>query len=129
MTAIKTQVLSTRVPVEVMTAIDDICKKTGVNRSQWLTTTVSVQQSDYFLKKGGSIQTRTIPKEVQNMLATAGTATVGILAYNVIGSMLEKSVDENGKPKFTDGEVEFISIITALGIAMAGYGAIKALMQ
>ena len=129
MAAVKTQVLSTRVPVEVMTAIDDLCKKTGVNRSQWLTTTVSTQQSDYFLKKGGSIQARTIPKEVQNMLATAGTATVGILAYNVIGSMLKKSVDENGKPKFTDGEVEFISIITALGIAMAGYGAIKALMQ
>ena len=126
----KTQVLSTRVPVDVMSAIDELCKSRGVNRSQWLTETVAKQRSDNFtMAKGGTIQARIIPLEIENMLIAAGVTTVGILSFNVIGNLLAKEVDEEGKQKFTQEEIEVASVIAALAIAMLGYGAFKALTK
>jgi hypothetical protein len=127
--AIKSQVLSTRVPVDVMNTIDSICKQQGVNRSQWLTTTVSEMQSNNFLKEGGQLQTRTMPLELQNLLLTAGVTTVGILSYNLVGNAVAKVVDKDGKFRFSNGEVEFISIITAVAIALAGFGMVKSLIN
>jgi hypothetical protein len=127
--AMKTQVLSTRVPVDVMSAIDELCKQNNVNRSQWLTETVAKQRSDSFMAKGGTIQARTIPLELENMLIAAGVTTVGILSFNVIGNFLTKEVDEDGKQKFTQGEIEIASVVSALAIAMLGYGVFKALSR
>lgn len=127
--AMKTQVLSTRVPVDVMSAIDELCKQNNVNRSQWLTETVAKQRSDNFMAKGGTIQARTIPLELENMLIAAGVTTVGILSFNVIGNLLAKEVDEEGKQKFTQGEIEIASVVSALAIAMLGYGVFKALAR
>jgi hypothetical protein len=86
-------------------------------------------QTNDFLKKGGQLQTRTMPLELQNLLLTAGVTTVGILSYNVVGNALANAVDKDGKFKFTNGEVEFISIITAVAIALAGFGMVKSLIN
>lgn len=128
-TAVKTQVLSTRVPVDVMNTIDSLAEKEGVNRSQWLTRVVAEKKSDQLFQSGGQLQTRTIPLEVQEMLTAAGVATVGILGYNVIGKLMTDAKDKDGKPMFSDAEVDFISIILAVGLSMAGYGVIKSLMR
>jgi len=125
MKRMKSQVLSARVPVDVMSAIDSICIQRGINRSQWLATTVVTQQSNDFFSEGGQIQARIIPKEIQEMLTAAGVAVGGILCYNLIGKALEKQVNTEGKPVFTQGEVELISIVTTVAIAMAGIGALK----
>lgn len=125
MKGMKSQVLSARVPVDVMSAIDNICIQRGINRSQWLATTVVTQQSNDFFSDGGQIQARIIPKEIQEMLTAAGVVTGGILCYNVIGKILSKQVNTEGKPTFTEGEVELISIVTSVAIAMAGLGALK----
>ena len=123
-----TKVLSTRIPVDVMTAIDSICKEQGVNRSQWLTTTVVTHQSNDFYKDGGALQARTIPKEIQDLLIAGGVSTAGIFTYSLVNKALERQVDENGKPKFTHAEIEFISIVTGVAIAVAGFGLVKALL-
>lgn len=123
------KVLSARVPVDVMTTIDELCSKQGVSRSQWLTTVVSEQKTSDFYKDGGVIQSRMIPKEMQDILVTAGVATVGILSFNLVNKALLKAVDENGKPKFSEGEVAFISTVTALAIAMTGFGIVKSLVN
>jgi len=81
------------------------------------------------MKDGGVIQTRTIPKEIQDLLASGGCAVTGITSYNIVSSLMEKAVDNNGKPKFSETETQFVSIITALGIAMASYGIIKKLVE
>ena len=129
MKGMKSQVLSARVPVDVMSAIDSICIQRGINRSQWLATTVVNQQSNDFFSEGGQIQARIIPKEIQEMLTAAGVVTGGILCYNVIGKILSKQVNTEGKPMFTEGEVELISIVTSVAIAMAGFGALKHLTK
>jgi len=129
MKTIKSQVLSTRVPSEVINTIDDICKNTGVNRSQWLAATVAAQQSNRFIEKSGTMQARTMPLELQNMLTAAGVATVGILSYNLVNTALADAKKEDGTMRFSHNETQFISIITALGIAMAGYGLIKTLLD
>jgi hypothetical protein len=123
---IKSSVLSARVPVDVMSTIDKICESKQISRSEWVTSAVVAQQADAFYSKGGSIQTRTIPKEVENLLLAAGTTTVGILSYNIISNLLEKEVD-NGIPKYNQGEVQFISLVTSLAIAMVGFGMMKSL--
>lgn len=127
--SINSVVLSTRIPSDVMSTIDDICKQQGVNRSQWLTTMVVSKQSNELMKKGGTVQARTIPIEIQDLLTAGGVTVVGILSYNLVGSALTKAVDKDGNSKFTHGEIQFISTITALAIAMAGYGVIKQLTK
>ena len=126
---IESKVLSARVPVDVLSAIDSICIQRGINRTQWLSTAVVAQQSNNFYSEGGQIQARIIPKEIQEMLVTAGVVTGGILCYNVIGKILSKQVNTEGKPMFTEGEVELISIVTSVAIAMAGFGALKHLTK
>lgn len=123
---IKTAVLSARVPVDVMSTIDKMCQSNQITRSQWLIGYVASQQADAFYLKGGSIQTRTIPKDVENLLIAAGTTTVGIVSYNIISNLLEKEED-NGIPRFKQGEVQFISLVTSLAIAMVGFGMLKSL--
>ena len=127
--SLQTKTLSARVPVDVIATVDELCKQRGVNRSQWLSTTIAEQQSNDFLKKGGQLQARTMPVELQNMLTAAGVTTVGILSYSLIGEALTKAKDINGNNKFSQGEIQFISLVTGLAIAMAGYGLIKNLIQ
>ena len=124
---LKSQVISTRVPVDVLSTIDSICQREGLNRSQWLTGMVAEHQSNHFLKEGGTIQTRFIPKEVEQLLYGAGMTVTGILLYNLVANVMAKATDENGKLKFSNGEVEFVSVITAVAAALAGFGVIKAL--
>jgi len=124
---LKSQVISTRVPVDVLSTIDSICQRKGINRSQWLTSMVADQQSNHFLKDGGTIQARFIPKEVEQLLYGAGMTVTGILLYNLVSNAMAKATDENGKLKFSGSEVEFVSIITAVAAALAGFGVIKAL--
>ena len=130
MKAPATATLSARVPLEVLATCDKLASAQGLNRSQWLTNVVATQNtSALVLESGGSIQTRAIPKEIQDMLTAGGVAVVGIGAYSIVGNMLEKAVDENGKPKFTDGEVTFISVMVGVAIAMGGYGLFKKLTE
>lgn len=124
-----TKVLSARIPVDVMATIDTICKNKGQTRSQFVTSMVAEQQSNNFYEKGGSIQTRTIPKELQEILIGAGVATIGIGTYSLLNKTLATVVDEDGNSKFTSGEIEFISIASALTIALAGHGLIRALIK
>lgn len=125
--ALKTGTLSARVTVDTMFAIDEICEKQGITRSQWVTTAIVEQKANEFMLLGGQIQARTIPLELQELLTAAGVATTGILAYTVIGKYLEKTLDKDGNPKFSEAEIQIISIISSLAIAMAGFGVIKAL--
>lgn len=126
---IETAVMSARVPIDVMSTIDSLAKDNGVSRSQFLTSMVATQQCNKLYKQGGAIQARTIPLEIQNLLTAAGVSVAGILGYSLISNALEKQVDKDKNPKFTDNEIEFVSIITALAIALSGYGLIKALTK
>lgn len=125
----ETRTISTRIPVDVVSTIDSICEKQGINRSRWLTKMVAETQTNEFFEKGGKIQARAIPVQVQELLTSAGVATVGILGYNIIGQIMSKAVDEEGNPKFTDIEIEVVSFVLAVGMSVAGYGLIKAVTK
>lgn len=125
----KSKILSARVPVDTISAIDQLCLKENISRSQWLTTMVAEHNTNNFYKEGGTIQARMIPKEMEDILIAAGVATTGILSFNLISKALSNAVDENGKAKFSDGEVAFISTVSALAIAMAGFGIVKSLVK
>jgi len=125
-----TATLSARVPLDVLATCDKLASAQGLNRSQWLTNVVATQNTSHLsFENGGVIQTRAIPKEIADMLTAGGVAIVGIGAYSLVGNMLEKAVDENGKPKFTDGEVTFISVMVGVAIAMGSYGVFKKLTE
>jgi hypothetical protein len=125
----KTKVLSVRVPDDVMFAVDDLCKRSGKNRSQWLSDVVANSHVEFTMNTGGSIQTRTIPKEIESLLIAAGVTVIGIGAYSMIGNYLEQDVDAVGKRRFSEAEVEVISISLAVMIAMLGMGAINSLVK
>ena len=129
MSKIQTTVISARVPVDVMSSINSICKQKGVNRSQWLTEMVATEQSNNFFKEGGTIQARSIPKELEDMLIAGGVGLVGILSYNIVVDQLRKARNEEGKPKFTENEITFIGTMIGVAIAMGGYGIFKALVS
>ena len=52
-----------------------------------------------------------------------------VLSFSLISKALQDAVDEKGKPKFSDSEIAFIGTISALAIAMAGFGVVKSLLS
>lgn len=129
-TKIPTQeVISMRVPLDVKATIDKMCKSQGTNRSVWLRETVVEMNKNSFYKKGGGIQARAIPKEIENILIASGTLVVGISVYNLVGMSLDNAVDNEGKPKYTANEIESLSIICAIVVGVAGYGILKHLFN
>ena len=125
----KSTVISTRVPIDILSTLDELCKQQGKNRSQFITEKVIETESNVLYKKGGSIQARTIPLDVQNLLTAAGVTTAGIISYNLIGDVMRRQKKEDGIQRFSDNEVMFVSFISALAIAMVGYGLVNQLTE
>lgn len=123
----KSAYLNTRITPEVSATIDKVCKERGINRSQFVTHLVAENEANHFKMGGEVMQTRMIPLEIQDLLEKAGVAVVGILCYNLIGSAMERAVNGEGKPKFTNTEIEVVSVLVAVSLSLTGYGIVKSL--
>jgi uncharacterized Zn finger protein len=126
-------VLSARVPTEIIREIDRICKKQGISRSQWLTATLAKDKSNEVMKmsKGGKLQLQayTMPVDIQNMLAGLGLLTAGITLYSITKDVLTNARDESGRPKFTQGQVDAISVSTLMVLALVGAGVFNTILN
>ena len=51
----KSTVISTRVPIDILSTLDELCKQQGKNRSQFITEKVIETESNVLYKKGEPI--------------------------------------------------------------------------
>lgn len=134
MRKVSTSVLSARVPDEVIKEIDRACKRQGISRSQWIIQTLASDKGKEVMKltKGGKlkpVQSEMMPVDLQNTLAGLGILTVGVTMFSIVRELLTTSKNEDGTPKFTHQQVEFITLSTIVILAIAGIGAFDALMK
>lgn len=132
MTALKSAVLSARIPKEVIREIDKACKKQGISRSQWIVNTLAKDKGNEVMKlvKGGKleVQTSTMPVDLQNTLAAAGILTTGMTLFAITREVLLNSKKDDGTQRFTHGQIEFMSLSTVVLLVVAGIGAFDSLL-
>ena len=123
-----TKVLSARIPADVMTAIDEMAKSSGMNRSQWVTNVVASAKVDNFkMSTGNVIQLKPIPDDIEQLLIAGGVAVVGIGSYSLMTDFLEKQRKPDGTPLYDEGEIKFIGAMVGIALAMVGFGIYKAM--
>ncbi len=123
-----TKVLSARIPVDVMTAIDEMAKSAGMNRSQWVTNVVATAKvNDFSVSTGGVIQVKAIPDDIEQLLVAGGVAVVGIGSYSLMADYLEKQRKPDGTALYNADEIKFIGAMVGIAISMVSFGIYKAI--
>lgn len=123
-----TKVLSARIPVDVMTAIDEMAKSAGMNRSQWVTNVVATAKvNDFSVSTGGVIQVKAIPDDIEQLLVAGGVAVVGIGSYSLMTDYLEKQRKPDGTTLYNADEIKFIGAMVGIAISMVSFGIYKAI--
>jgi len=123
-----TKVLSARIPVDVMTAIDEMAKSAGMNRSQWVTNVVATAKvNDFSVSTGGVIQVKAIPDDIEQLLVAGGVAVVGIGSYSLMTDYLEKQRKPDGTALYNADEIKFIGAMVGIAISMVSFGIYKAI--
>ena len=123
-----TKVLSARIPVDVMTAIDEMAKSAGMNRSQWVTNVVATAKvNDFSVSTGGVIQVKAIPYDIEQLLVAGGVAVVGIGSYSLMTDYLEKQRKPDGTALYNSDEIKFIGAMVGIAISMVSFGIYKAI--
>ena len=123
-----TKVLSARIPVDVMTAIDEMAKSSGMNRSQWVTNVVATAKiNDFKMSAGNVIQIKPVPEDIEQLLVAGGVAVVGIGSYSLMTDYLEKQRKPDGTALYNSDEIKFIGAMVGIAISMVSFGIYKAI--
>ena len=123
-----TKVLSARIPVDVMTAIDEMAKSSGMNRSQWVTNVVATAKiNDFKMSAGNVIQIKPVPEDIEQLLVAGGVAVVGIGSYSLMTDYLEKQRKPDGTALYNADEIKFIGAMVGIAISMVSFGIYKAI--
>lgn len=123
-----TKVLSARIPVDVMNAIDEMAKSSGMNRSQWVTNVVAnAKVNDFKMSTGNVIQIKPVPDDVEQLLVAGGVAVVGIGSYSLMTDYLEKQRKPDGTALYSADEIKFIGAMVGIAISMVSFGIYKAI--
>ena len=119
--AVNTKTLSVRVPIDVASTIENLCKQRGVTRNQLLTECIASQGVigvNNFQKGGIAPMDDTL---TQVLLGIGGLST-GTVVYHLLNNNLPRNWDEDTR--------EMISMISAIGSAFAMvYGLDKAVRK
>lgn len=123
-----TKVLSARIPVDVMNAIDEMAKSSGMNRSQWVTNVVAnAKVNDFRMSTGNVIQIKPVPDDIEQLLVAGGVAVVGIGSYSLMTDYLEKQRKPDGTALYNADEIKFIGAMVGIAISMVSFGIYKAI--
>lgn len=123
-----TKVLSARIPVDVMNAIDEMAKSSGMNRSQWVTNVVAnAKVNDFKMSTGNVIQIKPVPDDIEQLLVAGGVAAVGIGGYSLMTDYLEKQRKPDGAALYNEDEIKFIGAMVGIAISMVSFGIYKAI--
>ena len=123
-----TKVLSARIPVDVMNAIDEMAKSSGMNRSQWVTNVVAnTKVNDFRMSTGNVIQIKPVPDDIEQLLVAGGVAVVGIGSYSLMTDYLEKQRKPDGTALYNADEIKFIGAMVGIAISMVSFGIYKAI--
>jgi hypothetical protein len=119
--AVNTKTLSVRVPIDVASTIENLCKQRGVTRNQLLTECIASQGVigvNNFQKGGIAPMDDTL---TQVLIGIGGLST-GTVVYHLLNNNLPRNWDKDTR--------EMISMISAIGSAFAiVYGLDKAVRK
>lgn len=123
----KTKVLSTRIPINVMKELEELCADRGISRSDWLCEKIGVDRVPAIAERPNPPED--IPEDVSHFLRGTGATIAGIASYNFVYKAMASSMQDNGLQRFTPEESQVAAIASSVIIGLVAYGAFDSIIK